>query len=430
MGEPLRDILFVLLFVLIGGVFAAAEISLISIRESQISQFTGRRARLVAKLISAPNRFLAAVQVGVTLAGFISAGFGAASLAPEIAPRIEELGLSETASETLAFIAVTFVIAFVSLVLGELVPKRLALHHTVGFAMVLAIPVEILARLSKPFIALLSVSTNLIVRIFGVDPHSKRSGVEAAELRDLVTSQEDISEQERRILTDVFSLADKEVREVMLPRTEVEFIEADTPIFKAAQWVSDKPFSRYPVAGEGFDDVLGFVHVRDLLSPEMRERSIRVRDIARSILKFPGTKSVLSAMHEMRHAGQHLAIVVDEYGGTAGIVSLEDLVEEVVGEIHDEYDEIEKPSVKGASGEFDIDGLLNLEDFTEMTGVQLPDGPYETVAGWAVAQIGRLPEIGDQLEYFNASFEVTKVEARRIARMRVVVNAPTASDEA
>jgi putative hemolysin len=424
MGEPLRDILFVLLFVLIGGVFAAAEISLISIRESQISQFTGRRARLVAKLISAPNRFLAAVQVGVTLAGFVSAGFGASSLAPDIAPKIEELGFTETASETLAFIAVTLAISFVSLVLGELVPKRLALHHTVGFALVLAVPVEILARVSKPFIALLSVSTNLIVRIFGVDPKSKRGAIEAAELRDLVTSQEDISEQERTILTDVFSLADKEVREVMLPRTEVEFIEADTPIFKAAQWVSDKPFSRYPVAGEGFDDVLGFVHVRDLLSPDMRERSIRVRDIARDILKFPGTKSVLSAMHEMRHAGQHLAIVVDEYGGTAGIISLEDLVEEVVGEIHDEYDEIEKPSIKGAGGEYDIDGLLNLEDFTEMTGVELPDGPYETVAGWAVAQIGRLPEVGDQVQFDNATFDVTKIEARRISRMRVVVQAP------
>lgn len=425
MADPARDILIVLFFVLIGGVFAAAEISLISIRESQISQFTGRRAKLVAKLISAPNRFLAAVQVGVTLAGFISAGFGASSLAPDVAPWIESFGLSESVAETAAFILITFAISFVSLVLGELVPKRLALHHTVGFAMVLAVPVEILARLSKPFIALLSVSTNLIVRIFGVDPHGKRGEIDAAELRDLVASQEGISEQERAILADVFSLADKEVREIMLPRTEVEFIEADTPIFKAAQWVSDKAFSRYPVAGDGFDDVLGFVHVRDLLSPEMRERSIRVGDIARDILKFPGTKSVLSAMHEMRQGGQHLAIVVDEYGGTAGIVSLEDLVEEVIGEIHDEYDEIEKPSVEAATGEYDIDGLLNLEDFTEMTQVELPDGPYETVAGWAVSQIGRLPEIGDEVEFENAKFEVTKVEARRISRMRVVVAATT-----
>jgi putative hemolysin len=428
MADPVRDILIVLFFVLIGGVFAAAEISLISIRESQIAQFTGRRAKLVAKLISAPNRFLAAVQVGVTLAGFISAGFGASSLSPDVAPWFESFGLSESVAETAAFILITLAISFVSLVLGELVPKRLALHHTVGFALVLAVPVEILARLSKPFIALLSFSTNLIVRIFGVDPHGKRGEIDAAELRDLVASQENISEQERAILADVFSLADKEVREIMLPRTEVEFIEADTPIFKAAQWVNDKAFSRYPVAGDGFDDVLGFVHVRDLLNPEMRERSIRVRDIARDILKFPGTKSVLSAMHEMRQAGQHLAIVVDEYGGTAGIVSLEDLVEEVIGEIHDEYDEIEKPSVQGASGEYDVDGLLNLEDFTEMTLVELPDGPYETVAGWAVAQIGRLPEVGDEVEFENAKFEVTKVEARRISRLRVVVAAATTED--
>lgn len=421
MGDPARDLLIVLVFILIGGVFAAAEISLISIRESQIAQFTGRRARLVAKLIAAPNRFLAAVQVGVTLAGFLSAGIGASNLAPDLAPSFVSLGLTETAAQTVAFILVTLLISFFSLVLGELVPKRLALHHTVGFAMVLAIPVEILARAAKPFMVLLSISTNLILRLFGVDPHGKRGAIEADELRDLVAAQDSLSEQERSILADVFKLADKEVREIMLPRTEVEFIEADLPVFKAAQWVSDKAFSRYPVAGDGFDDVLGFVHVRDLLSPQMRERSIRVREIARDILKFPGTKSVLSAMLEMRQAGAHLAIVVDEYGGTAGIISLEDLVEEVIGEIHDEYDEIEKPSIEAATGEFDIDGLLNIEDFTEMTKVQLPDGPYETVAGWAVSQIGRLPQVGDKLEHLNAKFEVISVEARRISRLRVVV---------
>ena len=151
-------------------------------------------------------------------------------------------------------------------------------------------PVEILARISRPLIALLSVSTNLILRLFGVDTHGKRGEIEADEFRDLITSQESLSEQERTILADVFSLADKELREILIPRTEVEFIEADLPIFKAAQWVSDKAFSRYPVVGEGFDDVIGFVHVRDLLSADMRERSIRVRDISRDILKFPGTK--------------------------------------------------------------------------------------------------------------------------------------------
>lgn len=425
MNDPIRDMLIVLCFVLIGGVFAAAEISLISIRESQISKFTGRRARLVAKLIAAPNRFLAAVQVGVTFAGFISAGFGASSLSPDLAPVFEEFGLSKSVAQTTAFILITIAISYVSLVLGELVPKRLALQHTVGFALVLAVPVEILARISRPFIALLSVSTNLILRLFGVDPHRKRGEIEADEFRDLITSQESLSEQERTILADVFSLADKELREIMIPRTEVEFIEADLPIFKAAQWVSDKAFSRYPVVGDGFDDVIGFVHVRDLLSADMRERSIRVRDISRDILKFPGTKSLLSAMHEMRKAGQHLAIVLDEYGGTNGIVALEDLVEEVIGEIRDEYDTLELPSVEGATGEYDIDGLINLEDFTEMTSVELPDGPYETVAGWAVAQIGRLPEIGDQLQHANALFEVTKVDARRISRLKVVVATPT-----
>lgn len=413
---------------MLGSVFAAAEIALVSLRESQIQQLTGRRGRLVSKLVSSPNRFLAAVQVGVTLAGFVSAGFGATSIAPDLAPEIENLGLSESVSETVAFILVTLVISYISLVLGELAPKRLALQHTVGFAQVLAVPVELLARLTKPFIMLLSISTNLVVRLFGVDPHAKRAGIGASELRDLITAQESLSSEERALLTDVFSLTDKEVREVMLPRTEVEFLEADTPIFKAAQWVIDKPHSRYPVVGESFDDVIGFVHVRDLLNPDMRERSIRVGDIARDILKFPGTKSVLNAMHEMRKAGQHISIVVDEYGGTDGIVALEDLVEEVIGDIHDEYDELVKPSTVSGSGEFDIDGLLNLEDFAEMTSVSLPDGPYETVAGWAVAQIGRLPQVSDVVSWDRATLTVTKVEARRVTRFHVVIE-PLAEHE-
>jgi putative hemolysin len=310
-----------------------------------------------------------------------------------------------------------------------LAPKRLALQHTVGFAQVLAVPVELLARLTKPFIMLLSVSTNLVVRLFGVDPHAKRAGIGASELRDLITAQESLSSEERALLTDVFSLTDKEVREVMLPRTEVEFLEADMPIFKAAQWVIDKPHSRYPVVGESFDDVIGFVHVRDLLNPDMRERSIRVGDIARDILKFPGTKSVLNAMHEMRKAGQHISIVVDEYGGTDGIVALEDLVEEVIGDIHDEYDELVKPSTVSGSGEFDIDGLLNLEDFAEMTSVSLPDGPYETVAGWAVAQIGRLPQVSDVVSWDRATLTVTKVEARRVTRFHVVIEPLTEQED-
>ena len=414
---------------MLGSVFAAAEIALVSLRESQIQQLTGRRGRLVSKLVSSPNRFLAAVQVGVTLAGFVSAGFGATSIAPDLAPEIENLGLSESASETVAFILVTLVISYISLVLGELAPKRLALQHTVGFAQVLAVPVELLARLTKPFIMLLSVSTNLVVRLFGVDPHAKRAGIGASELRDLITAQESLSSEERALLTDVFSLTDKEVREVMLPRTEVEFLEADMPIFKAAQWAIDKPHSRYPVVGESFDDVIGFVHVRDLLNPDMRERSIRVGDIARDILKFPGTKSVLNAMHEMRKAGQHISIVVDEYGGTDGIVALEDLVEEVIGDIHDEYDELVKPSTVSGSGEFDIDGLLNLEDFAEMTSVSLPDGPYETVAGWAVAQIGRLPQVSDVVSWDRATLTVTKVEARRVTRFHVVIEPLTEQED-
>lgn len=419
-SDLLLNLGLVLLFVLIGGFFAAAEIALVSLREGQIERLaeSGRRGRILANLAREPNRFLAAVQVGVTLAGFVSAGFGASQIAPSLAPVFVDWGLSEGIAGVVAFILITVFIAYVSLVVGELVPKRLALQRVEATALAVAAPVELLAKLARPFIWLLSVSTNGLVRLLGGNPATGREHISGEELRDMVAAHEDLSVEERALIDDVFDAGDRELREVMLPRTEVEFLEASTSIGEAARIVSEAPHSRYPVIRDSADDVIGFVHVRDLLTLDDTQRDRRLGAIARKVPFFPGSKAVIPALTEMRRRGQHLAIVVDEYGGTAGIVTLEDLVEELVGDIRDEYDE---PTTAVAS---EVDGLLNLEDFADRTGVELPEGPYETVAGFVIARLGTLPSVGASVETEGCRLTVSAMDGRRIARIRVTPLTP------
>ena len=421
MSDVLLNIGLIFCFIVIGGLFAAAEIALVSLRDGQVRSLAdrGRRGAAVARLASEPNRFLSAVQIGVTLAGFMSAAFGGATLADDLAPSLVDMGMSEGVASTVALILITIVISYFSIVLSELVAKRLALQRTVPVALFLAPAIDRIARISKPVIWLLSVSTNAVVRLLGGDPAAAREEMTEEELRLLVRSQTSLSDEERQIVDDVFAAGDRQVREVMLPRTEVDFMDGIMPVYKATKYVSNQAHSRYPVIGETPDDVLGFIHVRDLMDPDLEGRSVRVADLARDVPMIPGTRNVLSALSDMRRVGVHLAIVIDEYGGTDGIVTLEDLVEELIGDIRDEYDAEEQPTERLTGGDVEVDGLLNLDDFAEETGITLPDGPYETVAGYVLATLGRVPEIADECEYEGHRLRVTEMDGRRIARIHV-----------
>jgi len=417
------SIVMVVVFVLIGGAFSGAEIALVSLRESQVRAMgeTGRRGQAVRRLLSDPNRFLAAVQVGVTLAGFFSAAFGASTLSAPLARWLESRGMSPGLSGTVALVLVTIAISYLSLVVGELTPKRLALQRAEGFSLIVAAPLNAIATLSRPVIWLLSKSTDVLVRLLGGDPKVSGESISQEELRDLVAAHESLTSDERRLIDEVFRAGEREVREVMTPRTEVAFLEASTTASRAAKQVADSNWSRFPVAGRDQDDVVGFVHVRDLFLPNHAAgRAATVGDLAREVKRLPGTARVLTALSEMRRENQHLAIVIDEYGGTDGIVTLEDLIEEVIGEIYDEYDEdVEPDGRQPPGGPHDVDGLLNLDDFTEVTGLELPEGPYETVAGYVLAELGRLPEIGDSIEVEGRTLTVLELDGRRISRLRV-----------
>ncbi|MDC3002228.1 hemolysin family protein [Actinomycetota bacterium] len=421
MNQIWINVLVVLFFVLLGGFFAAAELALVSLRENQIQRLaeSSRRGRRLASLTADPNRFLAAVQVGVTLAGFVSAGFGAAQIAPELAQPLISAGLAEGVAQTLAFIVITVLIAYLSLVLGELVPKRIALQRVEKVALFAAAPIDFIARLFRPFIVALSFSTNLIVRIFGIDPTAGKESISGEELRDLVAGHEELSEDERNLIDDVFEAGERELREVMLPRTEVDFLDSRLPVADAVRRVVDQPHSRYPVIRGSADDVVGFVHIRDILDPDASNRGEYVSQMCRPVVAFPGSKVVLETLTEMRRDRHHLAIVQDEYGGTAGIVTMEDLVEELIGDIKDEYDVDAMPRQPRVLGQVVIDGLLNLEDFEDETGVVLPDGPYETVAGFLVAALTRLPVVGDTVVEGDNEFRVVELDGRRISRVSV-----------
>jgi putative hemolysin len=429
MSGTLANIGLVVVFVLIGGVFAAAEISLVSLRDSQVRSLStrGKRGRTVAELNEDPNRFLAAVQVGVTLAGFLSAAFGGATLSGDLAPVLVGWGLPKGAAEAVALVLVTIAISYLSLVLGELAPKRLALQRAEGFALALGPMVDRISKVSRPVIWLLSVSTDLIVRLAGGDPSAQREQMSDEELRELVNTHETLGEEERRIVEDVFEAGDRQIREVMIPRTAVDFIDASTPVYKAAKEALTQPHSRYPVIRGSADDVIGFVHVRDLLDPGMSGRSVRVGELARQTLVLPWTRQLLAALADMRREGTHLAIVADEYGGTAGIVTMEDLVEELVGDIRDEYDIAEAETKHHRGGDVEVDGLINLDDFKDETGIDLPEGPYETVAGFIMAQLGRLPGAGDWVDHDGHRIVVRDVENRRVGRVLVTVVPPTAA---
>ncbi|RZS56147.1 putative hemolysin [Microcella putealis] len=418
----------VLVFVLIGGVFAATEMALVTLRESQVKVLStrGRRGERVAALATNPNRFLSAVQIGVTVAGFASAAFGATSLSPAVTPLLVGLGLEERAAEIVATLLLTLVIAYLSLVLGELAPKRLALQKNAQFAYVVAPVLDGFAHLMRPVIWLLSTSTNAVVRLLGGDPHQKADAISEEEFRDIVASHEGLPDDERRILDDVLSLRERQLSEVMQPRPEVIALDGDEPIAAAVSRARRLPFSRYPVRESSMDDLTGFVHVRDLLEAVAENPDSTVQSIARPVKCFPSTARVLPTLTQMRADGDHIAIVIDEYGGTDGIITLEDLVEEVVGEIFDEYDTA-RDAVGGATDI--VDGRLNLQDFEEATGVSLIRGSSDTIAGFVVEQLGRLAAVGDVVEVDGATLQVVTMDKRRIAALRVIAAPPAERDD-
>lgn len=421
------NILLIFVFLLLGSVFAGTELALVSLRGSQIDQMEQEDARgkRVAQIARDPNTFLSTVQIGVTLSGFLSASFGESSISPYIVPIVESWGAPTSVAAPLTTIVLTLIISYCSIVISELVPKRIAMQRNEQIARAVVPAIHVFAKVCKPIIWLIGKNTNIIVRMLGFDPNETDSEVSDEELRVLVNTNTNLSKDERTILDDVFDASETIVAEVMRPRADVVFLDGDMPIEEAAAYVREMPYSRYPVTGKDFDDVLGFVHVRDLL--DIRDPEAKtVADVTREGISLPGTSKLLPSLELLRKRGIHLAVVIDEYGGTDGIVTLEDMTEELVGDIRDEYD---LPEEKGGerteraafvNGVATIEGGMTIEDFADLTGIELEDGPYETVAGYFLAHTGKMGEIGDVLLSDDGyDMTVTQVDGRRIETLEI-----------
>lgn len=388
--------LLVLVFVLIGGIFAATELALVSLRESQIRRLeSGQGAgRTVAGLARDSGRFLSAVQIGVTFAGFFSSAFGASTIAPQLSPHLANLGVPW--ADVVALVLLTLVVSYLSLVLGELVPKRIAMQRAERVSLLVAPPLNLFAKVMTPVIWVVNTSSNLLLRLLGFDPDARTEEMSTEEVRDIVTTHRGFAEGQREMMVDVFEANERLVAEIMRHRTDMAAVSATATVAEVVAEVVDQPYSRYPVYRGSVDTVIGFVHVRDLLIEAARgNRGREVAELAREIAFLPGTVLLPQALAKLRAERHHIAIVVDEYGGTDGMITLEDLLEELVGEIWDEYDREEQVAVLAVHDSRLLDGATNLEDFAESTGIHLPDGPYETVAGWLFAELGRVAEAGD-----------------------------------
>lgn len=417
-GEIALIIGLIAVFIAIGGVFAATEIALVSLRESQLAALEKRSARgaRVAALARDPNTFLAAVQIGVTVSGFLSAAYGATALAPYLTPTLVAAGIAEPIAAGISIMTMTLVVAYASLVFGELAPKRLALQRAESFALITAPVLAGFAVVVKPVVSLLSGSSNLVVRLFGGNPHQRSEQISDEELRELVDTHDGLGDEEREIVSDVLRAADRTLAEVMRPRADMVTLRGDLSLDETRRWAREQHYSRYPVLRGSVDEIHSFVHVRDLAwAPDGTD----LASMERQLVALPATARILPTLTRMRRDGHHIALVVDEYGGVDGIVTLEDIVEELIGEVYDEYDATERAEHTGSQSAVLVPGSLSIEEFAERTGVVVDDGAFETIAGFVIDRLGRMPQPGDVVDTPNARLTVRGVIRRRIVQIEV-----------
>jgi putative hemolysin len=409
-------LLVILLLVLGNAVFVAAEYSLVTARRGRLEQLAkagSRSAQTALRMLDEPVRFISTVQVGITVFGILLGALGEPFLSRYF---------DDWVSRSVAFVISFLILTYLSVVLGELVPKSIALQRAERLAVWLAIPLDWLGRIAYPLVWLLQASANAIARLFGVKPAPAGLSMHTEEdIRLIVRQTEEIPQAEEEMLYKVFDFADKEAHDVMVPRPEVVALSVALPPQEALAAVIDSPYTRYPVYRDSLDDVIGILHVRDLFGA-LYDRGIEnvvIEGIVRPAYVVPETKDLASLLAEFRRQNQHMALVVDEYGAVQGIVTLEDLLEEIVGEIEDEYDLPDESIERLEDGRVRIHGTFTIDDFNEQFAQELPQEDYHTVAGFVFGALGRAAEKGDEVHHDGLRFEVVEVTGSRIERLEV-----------
>jgi putative hemolysin len=409
----------VLLIVLANAFFVAAEYSLVTARRSRLQDLAAagnRRARIALRIMDSPVRFIGTVQLGITTFSILLGAVGE--------PIVEHWIDEPLLSTSIAFLIAFSVVTYLHVTLGELVPKAIALTKNESTALWVALPVEAFYLATYPLVWFLQMSSNAFTRLFGIEPAP--AGVvahTAEEIRMIVAQAEDrgeIEQAEEEMLYKVFDFADKEASEVMVPRPEVVAISVDLPPEDALAALIDSPYTRYPAYRGSLDEVVGIIHVRDLFSA-LHDRGIaqvNLEELVRPPFVVPETKDLAALLADFRRTKQHMAIVVDEYGAMEGIVTLEDLLEEIVGEIEDEYDLPDESVEQIDEQTIRVGGTYPIDDFNEQFGTELPAEDYHTIAGFVFGQLGRAPAEGDEVDFDGIRFQVLEVEGTRIERLQ------------
>ena len=420
----------VVFLVLLNGFFVAAEFSLVSVRKTRIAELVDQgnaNAETVQKALENPDQVIAATQLGITLASLSLGWIGEPALSHLIEPIIELFpldlrpGLSHSLTAGLAFAVITFL----HVVVGELAPKSIALQNPDKTSLVVARPTLWSERLFKPFIWALNGTGNALLRLVGMEPASGHQLVHSVEeLKMLVTESAEggaVARQESELLHAIFDFGDLLVRQVMIPRTEIIAVEAEMPLAEIIPLITESTYTKFPVYDDNLDNILGIFHVKDLMRTmqEADWQKSSVRSLVREAMYVPETLPISALLRRFRDDHQHIAIILDEFGGTGGLVTLEDLLEEIVGEVSDPFDKFTPEIVTLADGSFLIDGLALIEDVNKSLDLDLNDPAYDTIAGYTLGKMGRIPKVNDSVEFGKVLIQVEAMDGMRIERLKL-----------
>ncbi len=419
----------ILLIVLIGinAFFAASEIAFISLNDAKIdvqAKEGNKKAKKIKKMLENPSKFLATIQIGITLAGFLSSAYASETFASELAPRLNDLipALSISAWNNISIIIITVILSYFTLIFGELVPKRIAMKYCekVSFASIGII--KTISVLTSPFVKFLTFSTNIVSKIFGVSDADEETVTEE-EIRMMVDVGKEkgtINQVEGDMINNVFEFNDKTVSEIMVPRKEIFALDMNLSISKVIEELTeDFRYSRVPVYDETIDEIKGIVYIKDILL-STKNKNVRIRNLLKDAYFVPETKQVNELFDELRKNRKQIAIIVDEYGGTAGMVTMEDILEEIVGEIYDEYDVVKKDYEKLDENTYMLTGSLSVSEVEKILDIEIPEGDYDTLSGYLVEELGRIPDEKEKLvvETEDVTYKIEKVKDKRIIKIK------------
>jgi putative hemolysin len=426
MGDITFEIIFIFVLLIVNGLFSMSEMAVVSARKARLQKRAAdgdKGARAALELAGNPGSFLSTVQVGITLVGILAGAFGGATIAEKLAPSLKRMPAIEPYADNISFGLVVLVITYLSLVVGELIPKRLALHSPDQIAAAVAAPMKRLSALSSPLVRLLEGSTNGLLRLFGLR-ESSEPPVTEDEIKVLIeqgTRAGVFEEAEQDLIERTFHLGDRTVSELMVPRPDVIFLDLDDPPEVIKEVINSNRLSRYPVIQGVTDNVIGIVRAKDLLAREFTNQPFDLKAVLGPALYLPNAMPAFKAIEMFKSSRRHIAIVIDEHGGVEGVVTVNDILDALVGDIPSMDERGEQPIVLREDGSFLLDGALSVNQLKQTLGIKrLPgeeDGSFQTLGGFLMAQLGRVPTVADHIEFGGWRFEVMDMDRRRVDKV-------------